>query len=90
MTVNRIHTPPPPQVPQRSAAPAAERPFADHLTQTTTKPTDEQQPVLTSSEKEFFVQLYPASAEAVRSYTPYQRDGHRDGMKVGSILDRKG
>jgi hypothetical protein len=89
MNVHRIHNSSLAQVPQRSAAPP-EKPFADHLTHTTTKPSDEQQPVLTPSEKEFFVQLYPSSAEAVRSYTPYQRDGQRDAITLGSLLDRKG
>lgn len=95
MNINRIHNPlqtPSPQVQQRPVVPQAEKTFSEHLAQQTTpSPSlDEHQAVLSQSEKEFFEQLYPASAEAVRAYTPFHRNGQREAVRVGSIVDRKG
>jgi hypothetical protein len=97
MNVSRIHNPLPagvPQVQPKSAGSPVEKPFAEHLAKnaapTASSSPDEQQGLLTQEEKEFFEQLYPASAEAVRSYSPYSREGVREAVRLGSLVDRKG
>ncbi len=95
MNINRVHTPSqiqPQQVQQRAGVPPAERPFVEDLAQKASAASlsDEHEAVLTQPEKEFFEHLYPASAEAVRSYTPYHRDGQREAVRLGTLVDRKG
>jgi hypothetical protein len=46
--------------------------------------------ILTNSEREYFEQLFPASAEEVRRYNPYQKDGGKVEIRLGTLLDRKG
>lgn len=50
----------------------------------------EQPAMLTNTEKEYFEQLFPNSAEEIRSYNPYQKDGATTTAKLGSLVDRKG
>lgn len=51
---------------------------------------DEQDAVLSKNEQNFFEQLYPDSAQEIRSYQTYRRDGERIMATMGSIVDRKG
>ncbi len=97
MNISRIHHPLPAGVPEvhlKPAGPPVEKPFAEHLAEkpapTASSSPDEQHALLTQEEKEFFEQLYPASAEAVRSYSPYSREGVRGAVRVGTLVDRKG
>ena len=51
---------------------------------------DDQEPVLTNNEQNFFEQLYPDSTQEIRSYQTYRRDGERMMASMGSLVDRKG
>jgi hypothetical protein len=48
------------------------------------------EPVLSQNEQNFFEQLYPNSAQEIRSYQTYRRDGERVTAAMGSVVDRKG
>jgi hypothetical protein len=46
--------------------------------------------VLSSAEKSFFEQMFPAAADEIRSYHAYQRTGIQPTTNVGTMIDRKG
>jgi hypothetical protein len=48
------------------------------------------EPLVTDSEKQYFAALFPSDAGAVRSYSPYQRNGSKQSVTVGTIVDVKG
>ena len=45
---------------------------------------------ISSEEKKFFANLYPAQQEEVMSYQLYNAKGKVSGMHVGSLFDRRG
>ncbi len=45
---------------------------------------------ISSEEKKFFANLYPAQAEEVMGYQLYNAKGKVSGMHVGSLFDRRG
>lgn len=94
MNVNRISLPPSPLQTPAHAAPSAEKTFHDQLAQHATPVQKAASPqpdaILTDAEKEFFENLYPASVEAIRSYSPYHRDAATTSARVGTLVDRKG
>ncbi len=46
--------------------------------------------IISDDEKNFFEGLFPASAGAIRTYSPYQRNGMKQTPIVGSLVDLKG
>lgn len=94
MNVNRIHTPSHTLPSNKPAAAAASKAFDEQLHAKSPTPTNgsagDQEGLITPTEKAYFEQMYPASAEAVRAYTPYRRDGLQSVANVGSLVDRKG
>lgn len=99
MNVNDIRqTPPQMTILKQSQKRAAGTPFDAQIKQT---PGEEknakmiehphQQPAaLTTSEKDYFEQLYPSSIDEVRTYNPYQRGGAQTTVRLGTHFDRKG
>jgi hypothetical protein len=54
---------------------------------------DVQQPaeqVMSQAERQYFETLFPAAADAVRTYSPYQRNGLTKAAGIGTIVDVKG
>jgi len=47
-------------------------------------------PVITDGERNFFEGLFPAAAKDIRSYSPYQRNGGRTEVALGTLVDLKG
>lgn len=45
---------------------------------------------LTSDEKTFFAQMYPDKMNEVVDYHFYKKSGEMSGVKLGSIIDRRG
>ncbi len=45
---------------------------------------------ISSDEKKFFANLYPAQKEEVMGYELYNAKGKVSGMHVGSLFDRRG
>ena len=45
---------------------------------------------LTSEEKNFFANLYPDKKNEIVDYHFYKRSGELSGVKVGSLIDRRG
>lgn len=45
---------------------------------------------LTSEEKNFFADLYPDKKNEIIDYHFYNRSGELSGVKIGSIIDRRG
>jgi hypothetical protein len=48
------------------------------------------QDVISDAEKQFFENLFPASAGEIRSYSPYGRNGMKQSVTLGSLVDLKG
>ena len=46
--------------------------------------------VLTSAEKKFFIDMYPQNKSEIKDYHFYQKNGEMSGVKLGSLLDRRG
>lgn len=94
MNVNRIYYSPSSIHKPAQTVPSTEKTFQDQLAQHTAPAQrgvlSQSDAVLTDSEKEFFENLYPASVEAVRSYSPYRRDAATASATVGTLVDRKG
>jgi hypothetical protein len=44
---------------------------------------------VTAQEREFFVQMFPQSEPQIRSYPFYQRNGVRENVRLGTVIDRK-
>lgn len=51
---------------------------------------NENQNVLSGSEKDFFVNLFPQSESEIKQYSIYDSDGSRKKTDLGTIFDRKG
>ncbi len=45
---------------------------------------------LTSEEKNFFADLYPDKKNEITDYHFYKRSGELSGVKIGSLIDRRG
>ncbi|MCX6135336.1 MAG: hypothetical protein NTU47_16140 [Ignavibacteriales bacterium] len=46
--------------------------------------------VISDTEKQYFEDLFPTSADEIRSYSPYGRNGMKLSADVGSLVDMKG
>ncbi|MGA7723547.1 MAG: hypothetical protein WCA84_20445 [Ignavibacteriaceae bacterium] len=46
--------------------------------------------ILTSEEKTFFTNLYPANKSEIIDYHFYEKNGKLSGVKIGSLIDRRG
>jgi hypothetical protein len=72
---------------------AAETSFQDELKKqplSSTPAENEGEPALTTSEKQYFEQLFPNAVDEVRMYNPYQREGATTSVRLGTLIDRKG
>ena len=47
-------------------------------------------PKLTADEKNFFVNMYPQNKTEIMDHHFYERNGRMSGVKVGSIINRRG
>jgi len=45
---------------------------------------------VTSEEKKYFMDMYPENKSEIMDYHFYQRSGKMSGVKVGSLIDRRG
>ncbi len=45
---------------------------------------------LTKAEKDYFGELYPNNTSEIKDYHYYDRNGQMSGVKVGSLIDRRG
>ncbi len=45
---------------------------------------------LTAEEKNFFTKLYPENKSDIVDYHFYERNGKLSGVKIGSLIDRRG
>jgi hypothetical protein len=45
---------------------------------------------LSEEESEFFVNLFPGSADAIRSYASYDKGGTKTPTHIGTLVDKKG
>lgn len=45
---------------------------------------------LTADEKNFFVNMYPSNKKEIMDHHFYERSGRMSGVKVGSIINRRG
>jgi hypothetical protein len=45
---------------------------------------------LTTDEKKFFARLYPNNESEVVDYHFYERNGKLSGVKIGSLIDKRG
>ena len=81
---------------RRSVAQEAPKAFTlqeEPVQQRAEKPAVEEsqeEPLISESEKQYFATLFPNEASAVRSYSPYQRNGSKLSASVGTIVDVKG
>ena len=48
------------------------------------------EPVISDSEKQYFETLFPNAADAIRSYSPYQKNGMKQSASLGMLVDVKG
>jgi hypothetical protein len=71
------------------AAPSAGAPRADDVVKGASE-EGLQDAVISDDEKQFFENLFPASAGEIRAYSPYSRGGVKQSAVVGSLVDRKG
>jgi hypothetical protein len=46
--------------------------------------------VLSQDEKQFFEELFPSAAQQIREYHAYGRDGSRQAVSTGTVVDRRG
>ena len=54
------------------------------------KPVEKNELNLSREEKNFFVKQYPLNKNEIVDYHFYKRNGETDGVKVGSLIDRRG
>ena len=54
------------------------------------KTVQAKQGALTSEEKTFFANLYPANKSEIVDYHFYEKSGKLSGVKIGSLIDRRG
>ncbi len=93
MNVNEIRSNIPPPVVLKQSQKNANAAFDQKLNAAVTGEPAQAQvspAALTPSEQEYFEQLFPESTETVRSYNPYQRDGVKTPVSLGTIVDRRG
>ncbi len=45
---------------------------------------------LTSDEKNYFMKVYPQNTSEIIDYHFYQKNGEMSGVKIGSLLNRRG
>lgn len=45
---------------------------------------------LSKEETEFFTNLFPGSADAIRSYASYGKEGMKTPAHIGTLVDKKG
>lgn len=45
---------------------------------------------ITPDEKNFFLQMYPSNSQDISNYHFYEKNGKMSGVKLGSLLDRRG
>jgi hypothetical protein len=45
---------------------------------------------VTSEEKKYFMDMYPENKSEIMDYHFYQKSGKMSGVKVGSLIDRRG
>jgi hypothetical protein len=50
----------------------------------------QQENTVTAEEKNYFMQLYPENKKEIVDYHFYQKSGKMSGVKVGSLIDRRG
>lgn len=55
-----------------------------------TQASAQQENAVTSEEKNYFMQLYPENKKEIVDYHFYQKSGKMAGVKVGSLIDRRG
>jgi len=61
------------------------------IAQENTKSTGQsKQAALTPEEKTFFANMYPANKTDVIDYHFYEKSGKLSGVKIGSLIDRRG
>ena len=48
------------------------------------------QGILTPEEKTFFANLYPSNKSEIVDYHFYEKSGKMSGVKLGSLIDRRG
>jgi hypothetical protein len=58
--------------------------------ETTQKAVQAKQGTLTPEEKTFFANLYPENKSEVVDYHFYEKSGKLSGVKIGSLIDRRG
>ncbi len=71
---------------QRSSGSA----FQEEIEKQSASKVKEHPAALTTSEKQYFEQMFPSAADEIRTYNPFQRDGAATLAKLGSLIDRKG
>jgi len=47
-------------------------------------------PKITNEEKKYFSKLYPDEKEIIENYHFYNRNGDKNGVSLGSLVDRRG
>ena len=95
MSINEIRTTPPHLSVPKSIRKAAGKQFQAEMDpavpvrppQTGAK---ELPAALTNSEQDYFEKLFPHSAEEVKKYNPYQKNGGNVEVRLGILLDRRG
>jgi hypothetical protein len=55
-----------------------------------TKSTETVNSTVTPEEKDYFMDLYPENKNEISDYHFYQRSGKMSGVKIGSLIDRRG
>jgi hypothetical protein len=50
----------------------------------------QEDPTISDAEKQYFTNLFPTAAEAIRSYSPYQKSGMKQAASIGTLVDVKG
>ena len=45
---------------------------------------------MTTEEKDFFINMYPQNKTEINDYHFYHKNGEMGGVKIGSLLDRRG
>jgi hypothetical protein len=54
------------------------------------KTVQPKQGILTPEEKTFFTNLYPANKSEIIDYHFYEKNGKLSGVKIGSLIDKRG
>jgi hypothetical protein len=55
-----------------------------------TKSTETTDSAVTTEEKNYFMDLYPENINEIADYHFYQKSGKMSGVKIGSLIDRRG